>query len=532
MIRFVFAFLFTWTLATGTVAAAPPAGGEPPAPGSARITYLVGNSAYLDAGTDAGLTVGARVEVVRGGKTVATLRVEYLSSRRASCSIQSSEGDLAVGDTARFVPAAVPPSPPEPSPAARPAASGSSGWARGLGLRGRLGIRYLAVSDLTGAGEDFSQPAVDANITGRRVGGSDFDLALDVRTRRTYRTRVDGETSNSGLTHVYRLNLAWRRQNSPYRISVGRQFSSEFASVSLFDGVLLERTGSRWGGGLFGGTEPEPVSLDFTTQVTEFGAYTQWRSPAGAPLRWALTGGWTISTDSGSFNREFLFLRGRVSGKRLFGTLSQEVDVNRGWKAVTEGASLSPTSTYLNLRYRLDPRVSVTASVDNRRRVRLYRDRETPESDFDDSFRQGIFAGVDTRPWRFLHLGVGMAHHLGSTGGNARSYTITSRILAPVPVAVEASTRHTRYTGPWISGWLHTVGISRRLGSRLDAEVHGGIRRETRDLAIPEPTRINWWGGNLDVSVTRGWYLLFSAERTGGGDEDNSQIYTSLSYRF
>lgn len=509
------------------------AGDEAAVAGTAHITYLVGGSAYLDAGRDLGLVEGMTVEVVRNGEPVAVLEVAYLSSRRASCSITSAEVELAVGDTVRFVPAAAPPELPEAAPApAGPRALRNPGWARGLGLRGRVGVRYLAVSDLSGVGEDFSQPSVDANVTGRRVGGSDFDLALDVRTRRTYRTRVDGETSNSGLTRVYRMNLAWNPEGSPYRISVGRQFSSEFASVSLFDGVLLERRFPRLAVGLFGGAEPEPVSLDFTTRVTEFGAYTQWRSPAAASRRWTLTGGWTASYASGEFNREFLFLRGRFSNSRVYGTASQEVDVNRGWKADAEGGSLSPTSTYLNLRYRLDRRLSVHAGLDNRRRVRLYRDRETPESAFDDSYRQGVFAGVDARPLRFLSLGVGLAHHLGSAAGDARSYTFTSRLQAPDPVAVEAATRHTRYTGPWISGWLHSLGLSRRLGSRLDAEIHGGIRRETRSLGIESKTRLGWWGANLDVSVTRGWYLLLSAERTGGGDEDNSQIYTSLSYRF
>jgi hypothetical protein len=143
--------------------------------GNARITYLVGGSVYLDAGREMGLVEGMTVEVVREGKAVAVLKVAYLSSRRASCTVRSSEVELAVGDRVRFAPEAVPVPEPEAADTSGPTASRSGrngSWARDLGLRGRLGVRYLAVSDLSGVGEDFSQPSLDAMVTGHRVGGA------------------------------------------------------------------------------------------------------------------------------------------------------------------------------------------------------------------------------------------------------------------------------------------------------------------------------------------------------------------------
>jgi hypothetical protein len=264
----------------------------------------------------------------------------------------------------------------------------------------------------------------------------------------------------------------------------------------------------------------------------EYGAYLQWNQQPGARLRWSMAGGWTASYASGTSNREYLFLRGQASTGRFFGSLSQEIDVNRGWKSEMEGSGISLTSTYLNLRYQVNPRLGIYTSYDNRRRVRLYRDRDTPESEFDDGYRQGWAGGVDVRALRFLRAGLGFTQSTGEMAGDSRSYTLTLRALLRSPLVLGLNTRSTRYTGPWVDGWLNSLGVSRRISARLDAELYGGIRSETRSLGLTTENRISWWGLNLDLSLARGWYLLLSAESTSGAGEDNNQAYASLSYRF
>ena len=76
-----------------------------PEPATAHVTYLAGRSVYIDAGRDDGLLPGATVQLVREGRVVATLRVEYLSTHRAACSIVAAQNDPVVGDTARYTPA-------------------------------------------------------------------------------------------------------------------------------------------------------------------------------------------------------------------------------------------------------------------------------------------------------------------------------------------------------------------------------------------------------------------------------------------
>lgn len=503
-----------------------------------RITYRVGDSVYIDAGQEMGLAEGSTVEVYRNGTPVATLRVQFVSSRRAVCSIVSSEGEIQVGDFVRLPEGSGVPAPlPEGTAAVASADGGavpsrSGNWGRNLGLRGRIGGGYLTVQDRSGFGEDFSQPSLDINLVGNEVGGSAFDFAVDLRSRRTYRTHSDGETSNSGETRAYRLNVAWRNPGSPFRVAAGRQMSSNFSSVSLFDGVLVEYLKPRTSVGVFAGSQPDPGTYDFSTDIMEYGTYVQWREAPGSSLRFSLAGGAIASYASGTNNREYMFFRSQISAHRFYGYASQEIDWNRGWKSEVEGSSLSFTSTYVNLRYQPDPRYTVYAGYDNRRRVRLYRDRETPESEFDDSYRQGLLAGGDARVIRPLRVGLHVTQQVGEPAGNARSYTLSLNAVLPEPTVLDVTTRTTRYLGPWAEGWLNSLSLGHGFGSRLDVALYGGIRNETRTLALETQDDITWWGLNLDLNLSRGWYLLLTAERTNGAEEDNDQIYTNLSYRF
>ena len=74
---------------------------------------------------------------------------------------------------------------------------------RQLGLRGRVGIRYLTAMDQTEFGADFTQPSLDLLLTGSAVAGGPFSFAIDTRARRTYRTHADGSQTNDGRTRVY-----------------------------------------------------------------------------------------------------------------------------------------------------------------------------------------------------------------------------------------------------------------------------------------------------------------------------------------
>jgi hypothetical protein len=513
-------------------AAVPGLAGEAPedARRSGTVLFLTADTAYLDVGRDDGLQEGDAVEVVREGVTIATVKVAHLSSHRASCGLPAGTPDLRVGDVARFTPHALPAAPRAGSAAtAAPRRQGDA--FRRNGLRGRVGVRYLLVDDHTDANSSLSQPGLDLRLDGTNVGGSTVGLAVDVRTERNYRTRPDGTSETDDRTRVFRMMASWFEPRSGMTLAFGRQYSPALSSVPVFDGVLVDFATIRWRSGLFTGTEPDPIQYDYSTSIRDHGIYAQLHNAPTSSKHWDVTFGGVGSYEQSEINREFFFLNSRYAGPRVILYLAQEVDYNRGWRAEVEPQTIEPTSTFANMEIRATQHLTFRAGYDNRRQVRLYRDRITPETEFDDTNRLGASLGWT---WSAGHFMVGMdgRNNTSKTLGDSDFYTLTFGAHGFTSHQVGVSTRSTRYTNTQAEGWLHSLRVGTAIGSRVRVEVSGGLRDETVIEGPVLDTRTTWTGLDLDVNLGRRWFLLISSEQNRGGDLDNLQAFTSLTYRF
>jgi hypothetical protein len=506
-----------------------------------RITYLTSTTAYIDAGRDEGVVGGARIEVVRDGVVIAVLRVTDLSSHRAACAIESATVPLEVGAAVRFDAVPVPARPaagsvavPDSVPpvAESVVAAPAESWMRRMGLRGRVGARYLSVIDQSGFGGDVSQPSIDLRVDGRNVGGSPFDLQVDVRARHTFQTVADGREFDDGEARVYRLNGTWRPSQDRIRVTMGRQFSSALTSVSTFDGVQAEYDRPRWGAGAFAGTQPGPVDYSFSTDVREYGGFARVRSAPRAGVRWEGIVAAIGSYEQGQINREYVSLVGRLATPRLSLTAQQDIDIYRGWRGEAESSGSSFTSTFLIGRYRLRPTIDLDAGYDNRRDVRVYRDYVSPETEFDDSYRQGVWGGAGVRFAGRYRAGISARSSGGGSSGDAMSYIGTFSASRVTPAHLDFRLRSTRYENDRSDGWMHSASGGIQVGPRWALELYGGVRDDRgKTPSIPD-TEASWFGANVDVGVSQSLYLNLSGEHNGSGEEGYHQIYTSLSWRF
>jgi hypothetical protein len=408
----------------------------------AHVTYISGQSIYIDAGTLAGLKEGSRLEVRRDTVWIANLVVAFVSSRRASCAVSRSSSSVVVGDSAQYEAIEAPRIAAGDS--AAHADRGSNARTRGAfdhPLRGRLGIRYLALDPGSGAAR-LSQPAFDLRLDGERLGDLPLGLAVDVRARRNLRAGVS--STSPGIpgndTRVYQAVLQLHG-GSAARLSVGRQFSTAMSTVGLFDGAAADFDWRHVGAGAFAGTQPDPFTLGLSSDIREAGVYTQFHNAPNGSGIWSFTTGAIGSYAGREINREFLYLRGLLVTRRLSVYAAQEMDYNRGWKLDAGERTTSSTSTFANVRLALTDALSITGGVDNRRQVRLYRDWISPETEFDDSFREGIlergfgddqargtWCGYPIEQWWCCRA----RHFLYSLGWSASSYTSSSGTpLAP-----------------------------------------------------------------------------------------------------
>jgi hypothetical protein len=494
----------------------------------ARVTYLTGSSVYVDAGSDDGLRVGDRLQVVREDKVVIVLEVTELSNHRAVGKFVEGSANLELGELVRFAPAATAAAEPE-----QPNKKRRSGGLRGIGIRGRVGVRFLWLNDRTGYGQDYAQPALDLRLDGNQIGGTGWGMAVDVRTRRIYRTLPDGSDAEDDRNRIYRMAVGWQGGGSPWSFALGRQVSPDLATVSIFDGAAVKYSRQRWSAGLITGSQPDPTDYGYSSDIREHGLFFQYRGRPESRSHWSVTGGLIGSYYESEVNREFFYVQGRYNGPRLAIYGASEVDYNRDWKSDEAGEeTISPTSGFISLHYRASNVVRLRGGYDSRRNVRLYRDRVTPETEIDDAFRQAGWAGISLRFAKRFDLGFDARSAGGGDAGEANAYTGRLGIDRLTRANLRFHLRSTRYENDLWQGWLHALTAGWQVGPRVAMQLQGGVRDEESLSNSAFDDTMTWYGLDFDFSLGRRWYLLLSAEHTSGDFEELDQLYTSLTYRF
>ena len=518
----------------GTAPAETPAAGT----ATARVTYVTGGSVYIDAGREQGLAVGDTLEVQRDGGTIASLRVGFVSAAKASCDTLATRSAVRVGDTVRYrARAGAEPAPAGaaaattdssgamPPPAPIPAAGDGTAKRRAAPVRGRVGIGLVTMPGAGGA-PGYTQPSLTLRLNGSTERGAPLDFAIDVRSHRSYH----GDDSQ-GATRVYALSTAIRDATGYRRLSVGRQSLPVATSGGLFDGALAQMGGTRWSAGVFSGLEPDPAARDLSTDVVQIGGFYRRASAPASSGRWTATLGFLDSRDRGNPNRDFAFLQGSWMSRRVIASFSQELDFNAGWKQDLGDPAVSLTSTFLSARVQATPRFSVSTGYDNRRSVRLYRDHETPVTEFDDRYRQGGWLGVGVDARRNLRLGLTSRSRGANPDGAAWSTTGSLDAYHLTQLQGILQLRSTRVDSDVEEGWLNSgsLGFSPRAGVRLTGNV--GVQRFT-DLATDLPREVDWQSLEADVGLARRWYLLLSVEHDSDDAGSRVQSYSSLNWIF
>ncbi len=500
---------------------------------TARISYLTGGSVYLEAGSAEGLATGDTAWIMRGGLRAAALRVVYLSTHRASCDTLWTKARLAVGDAVAYRPGAaqqttqgaIDARADSLRAAAVVSPSSSRAASRDASLRGRIGARWLSI-DAPGSSR-LSQPAFEARFDGREGLGGHLDASLDVRGRRTLRTSESGRWVEQ-YSRVYRASATFRDVAGGRRLTLGRQSSPTLASVSLFDGALVEWNGSRAGVGTFAGTQPDPLRSRWSSDLLEAGAYAEIHQAPLAKERWSLAAGAVGSRHRNEVDREFVFAQGWWFSRAATASLAQEVDVNRGWKRAAGEPPLAWTSTFASLRVPVGARVALHSGYDNRRNVRLWRDRETLETQFDDRYRQGAWAGVSVNGNEYTS--VGGEYRVGSGGERSEAWSVTGELHRLTAWHAVLRGRWASFTSDAAMSSLVSLAAGFDPWARSHVEISSGVRR-TRDRLLEFDDHENWLGADADLALGARWYVNAGCERLTGPTGNALQVQAGVSVR-
>jgi hypothetical protein len=505
----------------------------------AHVTYISGPTVYVDAGTRTGLVQGAHLTVLHDTTFVAELTVEYVSSSSAACTIaRASAAAIAVGDSARYAPAAVAAAPAAPTATlpARETAPSPGAWANRL--RGRIALRYMMLDPGTGPAGVVTQPAFDLRLDGSHLSNSPFGLSVDVRAQHSIVQPPDSlhpaPTYPLDVTRVYKAALQWNPGGSPTTVTIGRQFSSTSTSVGLFDGVSVDYARAHWSTGVFAGLQPSWYTFAFSDSTREYGAYVQWHNASARLPIWSLTFGGVGAYTMGQIDREFTYATAMFAASRFTAYVTQELDINRGWRAAAEHSAATPTATFATMQYTVSDALSLYGGMDNRRNVRLYTDYVNPETAFDNSFREGMWGGATVNLRGRFRVSGEARTTSGGAAGTAQSYTGAVGVMRLTPLDLGFHVRDTHYTGQLFSGDLQSVAAEANPFNVVHLELSGGLRTSnaTPLAAGVGSSRVNWTSFDADWAMGRSVYVIFSVYRELGAGAHNAQNFLSIAYRF
>ena len=508
----------------------------------ASVTYISGQSIYVNAGRLDGVREGMSLELLHGGSVIATLRVAFLASHSSACETVSSTGVPVVGDSVRYHPsrdqgtiASTDSVRVQAQPQAR-----SLSWKRPI--RGRIGFQYLSVGQPSTSGgmSSYRQPSADVHVEGAGLVDGMVGFIVDARSRRTIGPRDTlAATLPDEKTLVYQAAVSVTHQESGTRLSVGRQYSAAIPSVGLFDGATVELNRPGWGVGVFSGAQPDVVTMQFSPDVRETGAWVQLHNRPDGSLPWSLSSGAIGSRDVGQLDRQFGFAQLMVNSQLVSVYAMQEIDVNSGWKRAAGEPAVSPTSTFASVFVRPMDDLSIQAGVDNRRNVRLYRDYVNPETTFDDAFRQGVWGGASYAILHVLRVGADARFSRGGPTGEADGYTASLGVGPFLSRRLELRTRSTSFRTASTAGWLHSLTAGADPLELLHLELNGGVRTQhltdslgtSGVIPIAAPADA-WFGASADLNVGRSWYFLVSGTRDNSGSDVTTLLYCTMSFRF
>jgi hypothetical protein len=503
-----------------------------------HVRFLSAENVYLDVGSAAGLDVGLKVHIVRGGKAVAELEVAFVAENSASCRILSSSGAITAGDRAVFEPVApvVVAAPDTLVSRVRPAGTGTGNRSVRVAERfdGWIALQWDQTSETTDRNlrTDLLSLPFRARV---RDLGNDFEFQTRGNLRRLTRSGYSQTTPASEWRNRL-LEAAFVREGRElgWQFAFGRVGGRRTAAAGPFDGLAVtRRLGERTSLGVFGGFAPAWGDLAFSTDDHLAGAVFNFNRAGASGRVLDVTVAAIGRYRQGEISREYVsVVTSWRDGARVSLLQAAEIDLNRGWRQEETGNSVALTSLALTGRYQLTPSLAVTLGYDGRDPVRTWETRSLPDSLFTDAGRNGWRAGAGWRGPGGLawDLSGGLRSEPG-TDDDVTSWQTMLRVPARTLRLADVTVSARGFDGPWMSGWSPSVRAWRTMFQGTRCNFEAGRFSYASDLT--ETTRDNTW---VEIGLSRelaaGWDVTGSYRRDWGNDITGGRLFLELSRRF
>lgn len=519
-----------------------------------RIKYLSAENVYLDAGKLAGLKGGDQLTVKRQNKTIARIRIIYVSDYSASAVILESKGSIEVGDlafvdkTKKVEPAEEEQTVTDTTAAVKivpPPREKLKRTYHRSPFSGTISAQYYYWKDLNATKLNFSQPTLRFSLRGKQLWGKEYYLRVRARLRHNQRARQlnSNAPESQWRNRIFEVSFSYENEASLFNYQIGRIISNKFSGVGYIDGLLVQyNTGSLLRFGVFAGTQPEWQYADFQTSIQKYGAYGHILHGDYSSGRFESTLALTGEYHGKTVSREFIYLQNSYYQANKWSIYqSAELDINRGWRKDISGGSnlftnfnigdLSLTNFYISGQWNFSRWLMVGAMYDNRKNYLTYETRSLADSLFSDIRRQGVRGNVTLilpKNYR-LYGNFGIRKRktdVESTYSYGGGLSQTDFLFPRTRLFLNAA----GFTNFFTNGITYSAMLGRYLINRVNFDLgFGGYRYS---LKASQDYRNNQWVRvNTLTDFLRRLYLSGQYEYDWGDDVNGHRLLLELGYR-
>lgn len=510
------------------------------------VKYVSSSTVYLDAGISSGVAAGDTVKIYKGDILTALLEIIFTADNSASCRIITQNSDIALTAGMIAVVSIADKSSEESrvftveniplveTVESNPLPASSQQETLPKRVTGRIGVQYYAQDNLDAYDYDFSQPSLLLNLNFLDILGPHYDLTLRMRTRREIiAANSQNPASTSWDNRLYQFVLHYNDPQASYNFSVGRTLSNDLAGVGYLDGAVFGyRLHSRFKAGIFGGTQPDLTTSQFSSDQTKAGVYAAYTVGDYTSKRLNITAAAAGQYIQGIIDREFLYAQiDYTLGTKFSFFQSSEIDIDRGWRKQASGKSLQLSNILLNARYYFTRNFSLDLGYDNRKNVYTYYTRSIPDSLFDDALRQGYKAGVNFRLPKNIRIGLNSNYRNDSDGNSSTFYSGSIGTVNFLNSGTTVSFRTATYDNLYSSGLQNAISLSRYFFEKLNLGAAFGINNYNYKT-IGYSVSNNWVQFNGDYFFSRRLYGSANVELSRGSDFNSNRYFLDFGIRF
>jgi len=397
-------------------------------------------------------------------------------------------------------------------------------------VQGRLSLSsYSNLSNVSAADNTRFRYTLILNIANQTKS----TFAAESYVTYTHSTNVTSANSIFNGMRIYNLAIKYNL-NDKISFWLGRKINPKVSNLGAVDGLQMEVNTGNFFFGAMGGSRPDYFDYSFNFNLIEYGAYLGHHSSSTTGTMQSSTLAFFEQNNSGKTDRRFAYFQhdnSLLKNVNLF--VSGEVDLYK----VENGQpmnSLTLTSFYLSLQYKLNRQLSFFGSYDERKNVIYY---ETFKSYVDQlletATRQGIQFRINYRPGQLVMVSVRAGHQFRNNDVRATDNISGYLTFNKVPLILGPATFSLNIlkTG-YVDGKIAGLKINKDL---VPGKLYSGLGYQFVDYQfISTASKLQQHIVDLDLSWQFNRKLSFSVycEKTFEEPVNYLRIYANLIKRF